>query len=138
MKSPATRRAPVIPRPKVRPVRTRHEALRRYRRPLAIACLLLAAAAALNELSSGQLAQREVVVAVSDLAAGAVISPADVQLQRIPADPDDHRLLTDPQELVGQRLAIAVPAGTALRSYLLVGPQLLAGSAPAPSQSPSG
>lgn len=130
MKSPATRRAPVIPRPKVRPVRTRHEALRRYRRPLAIACLLLAAAAALNELSSGQLAQREVVVAVSDLAAGAVISPADVQLQRIPADPDDQRLLTDPQELVGQRLAIAAPAGTALRSYLLVGPQLLAGSAP--------
>ncbi|ALQ30242.1 hypothetical protein ATC04_06460 [Arthrobacter sp. YC-RL1] len=120
----------MIPRPKVRPVRTRHEALRRYRRPLAIACLLLAAAAALNELSSGQLAQREVVVAVSDLAAGAMISPADVQLQRIPADPDDHRLLTDPQELVGQRLAIAVPAGTALRSYLLVGPQLLAGSAP--------
>lgn len=130
MKHPSARRAPAIPRPRVRPVRTRNEALRRYRRPLAVAFLLLAAAAALNVLSSGQLAQREVVVAATDLAAGAAISPDDVQLQRIPADPEDHRLLTDPQQLVGQRLAIAVPAGTALRSYLLVGPQLLAGSAP--------
>ncbi|MFJ2620663.1 RcpC/CpaB family pilus assembly protein [Glutamicibacter sp. NPDC087344] len=129
MKLPASRRAPLIPRPKVRPVRTRNEALRRYRRPLAIACLLLALAASLNTLSAGQLAKREVVVAASEIAAGAIISPADVQLRSVLADPDDPGLLSDPQALVGQRLAVGVPAGTALRHFLLVGPQLLTGSA---------
>ncbi|GAA1413304.1 hypothetical protein AUR04nite_30920 [Glutamicibacter uratoxydans] len=124
----AKSRAPVIPRPKLRPVRTRSEVLRRYRRPAGIACLLLAAAAALNLLADGQLGQREIVVAVADLPAGVVLTSSDVQLQQIPADANDHQLLTDVQDLVGQRLAVAVPAGTALRDYLLVGPQLLTGS----------
>lgn len=103
--------------------------LRRYRRPAGIACLLLAVAAALNLLASGQLGQRDVVVAMRDLPAGVVLTSSDVQLQQIPADAKDLQLLSDVQELVGQRLAVAVPAGTALRDYLLVGPGLLTGTA---------
>ncbi|WP_313812756.1 RcpC/CpaB family pilus assembly protein [Glutamicibacter sp.] len=128
MSRTAKSRAPKIPRPKLRPARTRSELLRRYRRPAGIACLLLAAAAALNLLASGQLGQRSVVVAVGDLPAGAVLTSGDVQLQQIPADANDRQLITNAQDLIGQRLAIAVPAGTALRDFLLVGPQLLTGS----------
>lgn len=121
-------KAPIIPRPKIRPVRNKNEVLRRYRRPLGIACLLLAVAAALNLLASGQLGQREVIVAMRDLPAGVVLTSSDVQLQQIPADAKDTQLLSDVQKLVGQRLAVAVPAGTALRDYLLVGPELLTGT----------
>lgn len=125
-------RTPVIPRPKIRAARTRHELLRRYRKPLALVLLLLALAAGINMLAEGQLAQREVVVASSDLASGQIVRADQVQLLSIPLDPADNQVLTEPQAVIGQRLAVAVPAGTVLREHLLVGPNLLTGTVAVP------
>ncbi|MGP9651530.1 RcpC/CpaB family pilus assembly protein [Glutamicibacter sp. AOP38-B1-38] len=123
------RRTPVIPRPRIRAARSRSELFRRYRKPLALACTLLALAAALNVLATGQLAQRQVVVALADIAAGRTVSAPQIEVQSVPLAPDDRQVITEPAAVLGQRLAVAVPAGTVLREHLLVGPNLLTGSA---------
>lgn len=123
------RRTPVIPRPRIRAARSRSELFRRYRKPLALACTLLALAAALNVLATGQLAQRQVVVALADIAAGRTVSAQQIEVQSVPLAPDDRQVITDPAAVLGQRLAVAVPAGTVLREHLLVGPNLLTGAA---------
>lgn len=121
-------RPPVIPKPKVRPVRTRSELLRRYRKPLAIGFALLALAGTLNVFSSGQLSQREVVVVSSDIAAGSEISANQLTVQTARLDPQDSEVFESADKLVGQRAAVGLDAGTVVRKYALVGPQLLAGS----------
>ncbi|TFH56646.1 flagellar biosynthesis protein FlgA [Glutamicibacter arilaitensis] len=127
-RSQATARPPVIPKPKIRPVRNRNELLRRYRKPLAIACALLALAGMLNVFSSGQLSQREVVVVISDIPAGSQITSNQLAVQTVRLDPQDDEVFESLEPVSGQRAAVALPAGTVLRSYSLVGPQLLAGS----------
>lgn len=124
----AASRPPVIPKPKIRPVRNRHELLRRYRKPLAIACALLALAGVLNVFSSGQLAQREVVVALSDIPAGSRISANQLTVQTVRLAPEDAEVFESIDAISGQRAAVALTAGTVLRNYSLVGPQLLTGS----------
>lgn len=124
----AAPRPPVIPKPKIRPVRNRNELLRRYRKPLAIACALLALAGMLNVFSSGQLAQREVVVALSDIPAGSRISANQLQVQTVRLDPHDAEVFEGIEAVAGQRAAVALRAGTVMRDYSLVGPQLLHGS----------
>lgn len=128
MSNLSRRRTPVIPRPKIRAARTRHQLLRRYRKPLALVLLLLAVAAGINVLAEGQLAQREVVVASGDLPSGQIVRADQVQLLSIPLDPADNQVLTEAEAVIGQRLAVAVPAGTVLREHLLVGPNLLTGT----------
>lgn len=118
----------MIPRPKIRAARTGSEVFRRYRKPLALVLLLIAVAAGINLLAQGQLAQRDVVVARIDLAAGAKLTADQVQLVRVPVDPADQQVLNDPQLIIGERLAVAIPAGTVLREHLLVGPNLLTGA----------
>ncbi|WP_172511232.1 SAF domain-containing protein [Glutamicibacter mishrai] len=127
-KSSARPRPPAIPRPKVRPARTRSELLRRYRKPLALAFTLLAVAGLLNVFSSGQLTQREVVVVASDIPAGSEISANQLSLQTVRLDPGDDEVFDSPEQLVGQRIAIGLDAGTVIRKYALVGEQLLAGA----------
>lgn len=122
-------RPPTIPRPKLRPVRTRSELLRRYRKPLAMAFALLALAGVLNVFSSGQLTQREVVIVTSDIAAGSEISATQISLQTVRLDPQDEEVFHSPEQLVGQRIAVGLSAGTVIRKYALVGEQLLAGTA---------
>lgn len=122
-------RPPAIPKPKIRPVRTRSELLRRYRKPLAIAFALLALAGVLNVFSSGQLAQRDVVVVSSDIPAGSEIAANHLSVQTVRLDPEDNEVFDSPEQLVGQRIAVGLSAGTVIRKYALVGEQLLAGSA---------
>lgn len=119
---------PAIPKPKLRPVRTRSELLRRYRKPLAVACALLALAGMLNVFSSGQLSQRNVVVVASDIPAGSEIAAGQLRVQTVRLDPQDAEVFENPETLVGQRAAVGLSAGTVLRNYALVGPQLLSGA----------
>lgn len=128
MSNLSRRATPVIPRPKIRAARTRGELMRRYRKPLALVLLLLAVAAGMNVLADGQLAQRKVVVTTADLASGQLIGAEQVQLVSVPLDPADRQVISDPGAVIGQRLAVAVPAGTLLREHLLVGPNLLTGT----------
>ncbi len=121
-------RPPVIPKPKVRAVRTRSELMRRYRKPLAIGFALLALAGTLNVFSSGQLSQREVVVVSTDIAAGSEISASHLSVQTARLDPEDNEVYESADQLVGQRVAVGLDAGTVVRKYALVGPQLLAGA----------
>lgn len=121
-------RPPAIPKPKIRPARTRSELLRRYRKPLAMAFALLALAGVLNVFSSGQLTQREVVVVSSDIPAGSEIVANHLSVQTVRLDPEDNEVFDSPEQLVGQRIAVGLSAGTVIRKYALVGEQLLAGT----------
>ena len=85
-------RPPTIPRPKTRPAGSAAQLLRRYRKPLAAALMLLAAAAGLNLLASGTVSEREVVVAATDLAAGSVIEPSQLEVRTLAVDPSDGQV----------------------------------------------
>jgi pilus assembly protein CpaB len=67
-----------------------------------------------------------VVVAASDLPAGAVLSPADVAVVRLPPDVVPRGVAPDAQPLVGRVVAAAVRAGEPLTDVRLVGPGLTA------------
>jgi len=122
--------APRIPRPRRRPVSSRAEALRRYRRPLAAALAALAVASLLSSLAPPNDAERRVLVMVADRPAGAELLASDVGSIEVSGPLEDPGLPGDPHQVVGQRLAVGLPAGALLSEHVLIGPQLLAGSAP--------
>lgn len=129
MKFFRTRSAPTIPRPRIRPATSRQAVLRRYRRPAAVALALLAGALMLQSVAKAGYSTVEVPVAAADLPAGHVLQSGDLRWVAQPAaegrpEPPPH------DALVGERLAIAVPAGLPVHEHLLVGPQLLTGTSP--------
>jgi Flp pilus assembly protein CpaB len=102
------------------------------RRLLALACLLLAALSAVHtthSVASPVTATVDVVVAAHDLAAGAVIEPADVRVARWPATLRSAAALSTAAAAVGRRLAGAVGSGELITSTRLVGGNLTAGLA---------
>lgn len=56
-------------------------------------------------------ATQDVVVAARDLGAGAMLTPADLEVRTVPSDQLPADVLTDPATLVGQTLAVVRYAG---------------------------
>lgn len=67
-----------------------------------------------------------VVVLARDVAAGAVLTEADVAVVDVAAELAPERALRDPAELIGGRLAVGLPAGLPLTGHVLAGPGLAA------------
>lgn len=101
-----------------------------YRRPLAAALAALAVAVSLSVLVPEQAETVPVVVATRDLASGAVLDAASldvVQLASAALPPD---VLADPTEVAGHQLAFPAAEGSPLVTAMLVGPGLLTGTEP--------
>ncbi len=84
----------------------------------------LAVTAALHELRPPQPRTRAVVVAARDLPAGTRLAAADVQLSRVPAGLAVSGTTTDAAALVGEDLAVPVPAGLPVVPGLLASGEL--------------
>jgi len=69
-----------------------------------------------------------VVVVSSDIPAGSEIVANHLSVQTVRLDPEDNEVFDSPEQLVGQRIAVGLSAGTVIRKYALVGEQLLAGT----------
>ncbi|BCT76980.1 hypothetical protein SCMU_28220 [Sinomonas cyclohexanicum] len=112
----------------------RRSRLRRFvdrrRRTVAAALLCLGAGIAVYQLTPPSAAMVSVAVAARDLAGGAALSPGDLRTARLPADAVPQRAELDPPRLVGQRLAGPLRSGEVLTDAAVVGPGLLAGTAP--------
>ena len=119
-----------IPRPRRRPVTTRAAFFRRYRRPLALALLVLGMASFLSALAPQQQAEHQVLTLNVARPAGGQLQASDLSLSTVSGAVQDSGLLTDMQQAVGERLAVGLPAGALLSEHVLIGPQLLTGAAP--------
>lgn len=93
------------------------------RRPLAALCLGLAVAAAVHAVSAPAPPTVEVLSAVRDLPAGAVLAGDDVQLVALPPDAVPDGSTTD---AVGRTLAAPLRAGEPITDVRLVGADLAA------------
>lgn len=124
------RQAPVTKPPRVRRrLRTGglYRWMRRFRIPLAVLLGVCAAAAA---LLAGEHSTAETTVAVrvtADVAAGDVLSAAVLEETEIDAAavPGNHPLQME--DLLGETVAVALPAGALVNQTQLVGPGLLQG-----------
>ncbi|MDQ0735667.1 RcpC/CpaB family pilus assembly protein [Arthrobacter agilis] len=103
-----------------------------YRRRRLLACLLfsLAAGVAVEALVGDDYATTTVATAARDLAAGTVLTEADVALTRLPVAAVGHRPFGQTDRLVGQQLATPLLRGSPIASTALVGDGLLTGAAP--------
>ncbi|SDJ40674.1 Flp pilus assembly protein CpaB [Frankineae bacterium MT45] len=98
------------------------------RRALALACLLLAAVAALNAHPRAAAApQAAVLIAAHSLSAGSYLTPADVKRGSWPPEDRTSNALTTPSQAVGQRLATGLVAGELITRTRLVGRDLTRG-----------
>lgn len=119
-----------IPRPRRRPASTRAALFRRYRKPLALALLVLGIASLLSSLAPESSSERQLLTLIVDRPAGAELRAGDLGYSKITGDLTDPGLLTDQDQAVGQHLAVGLPAGALVTEQVLIGPQLLTGSAP--------
>lgn len=125
-----TSRAPRIPRPRRRPASSRAELFRRYRRPLAVAFAVLAGASLLSALAPERTSDQQVLTLAMEKPAGSQLLAQDVVLSPVSGLSQVPGLLDDPQQAIGQRLAVGLPAGALLNEQVLIGPQLLTGMPP--------
>ena len=119
-----------IPRPRRRPATTRAALLRRYRKPLALMLLVLGLASFLSSLAPPSSEEQRLVTLSVDRPAGAELRATDLEVRMLPAQLDSPGLLSDPQQVIGQRLAVGLPAGSLVSEQMLIGPQLLTGTTP--------
>lgn len=125
---------PVLPRPPR--VRRRlkpgglYRWMRRFRIPLAVLLGLCAVLAVLLAREPEQGVTVTAVRAVSDLAAGQVLTAAVLEEVEVDVEavPRGHSI--DVEALIGESVAVAVPAGALVHTTQLVGPGLLAGYGP--------
>lgn len=102
------------------PVRYRLRVLTwRARRPLAALCAGLAALVAVHLARPAELPTAHVLVAARDLALGAELTDDDVVLDAVPVALLPPGLAA-PEDVLGRRLAVPVPAGLPLVAELLV------------------
>lgn len=101
--------------------------MRRFRIPLAAVLGLCAVLAVLLGREPAQGEMTTAIRATSDLAAGQVISAAVVEEVEVDAEavPAEHN--AELEALIGQSVAVSVPAGALVHTTQLVGPGLLAG-----------
>ena len=104
--------------------------LERRRRTLAAALACIAVGAAVYQLTPPSAAMAPVAVAARDLPAGAQLDAADLTIARLPAEAVPRGASSGPSGLAGQRIAGAVRRGEIITDAALVGPGLLAGTAP--------
>jgi pilus assembly protein CpaB len=108
------------------PVRTPPQELlaqfHRHRRVLAGAAAGLVAAAAMAWLRPARVPTVAVVVASTQLAAGARLTAADLRLETLPTTDAPPGSAGDPALLDGRRLAQSVPAGVPVTVAALAGP----------------
>ena len=123
-------RALQIPRPRRRPATTRAAVLRRYRKPLALALLVLGMASFLSALAPEQHAEQRVLTLSVPRPAGAELRASDLVYRTVAGDLEDPGLLTEQEQAVGERLAVGLPAGALLSRQMLIGEHLLTGTAP--------
>lgn len=88
--------------------------LRLRRRPLAALCTFVAVLAALLALSPPPSTSQPVVAAASGLAAGSVLTRADLVVRQVPPDMVPQAAFAEPDALVGRTLAAPVTAGSIL------------------------
>lgn len=128
----ATRDLPLRPRLLDR-VRDRLTSVRRAvlrrRRTLAVLCTVAAVAAGIRAAAPPAAPTLEVLVAASDLPAGARLAAGDVEVVALAPDAVPDGALDDVDDAVGSLLAAPVRAGEAVTDVRLVGPGL-ADSAP--------
>lgn len=111
------------------PARLR-QGLWRWRRVLLVVVLALSAHAVVAELRPAPTPTAPVVVAARELAAGSALAAGDLRVAAWPEGLHSDALLADPQQLVGERLALGVPAGLPVTDSLVVGPGVAAGAPP--------
>lgn len=116
-----------------RPVRSRRTQWRitLARRGLAALFVGLAGVLAVSSLRPPPTPTTAVLVAARDLAAGAVLTSADVRAVQVPTTAPIVAATGDPTALVGQRLAGPVSAGEPISATRLLGQGLLTGRPPA-------
>lgn len=123
-----------MPSPPVPPSRRRRLRLRRllwrWRHALLAVAVVSAVGVVVQELRPPAPATVAVVVLTRDVPAGAALAETDVHSVRLPRELVAARMLRAPAEVVGQRLAVGLPAGFPLAEEVLVGPGLATGTAP--------
>lgn len=118
---PSTSLTPLLHTPSAKRARRRlSRSLRRYRRPLAAGLIVLALASAIRPVAEARGVTSWAVVVTRDLAAGDVITHADVTTREVPVDvlPSDGIATID--DVVGSRLAMAASANEVLTPRRLV------------------
>jgi Flp pilus assembly protein CpaB len=100
--------------------------LYRYRRPVAAVCAACAVflLAVTLRPTTPQLAT--VVVAAADLPGGTTLAPGDLRIQEVPVDVVLPGAFTEPDDVVGGVLAVAVLAGEPVTTTRMVSGQSLA------------
>ncbi len=83
-----------------------------------------------HELRPPAPATVEVLVLARDVPAGAELGPGDLRTEALPRGLAAPRMLRSPPDVVGERLAVGLPAGFPLAPEVLVGTGLAAGAAP--------
>ncbi len=119
------------PRPGGPPLRYRlRRLLHRHRRLLA--CLLFSAAAgvAVEAVVGEDYATTDVVSASRDLAAGTVLTAADLRTVQLPEEAAVGGAFERPDQVIGQQLATPLSAGFPLPASALMGDGLLTGAEP--------
>lgn len=119
------------PRPRGAPLRYRlRRLLHRHRRLLA--CLLFSAAAgvAVEAVVGEDYATIDVVSASRDLAAGTVLTAADLRTVRLPEEAAVGGAFERPDQVIGQQLATPLSAGFPVPATALMGDGLLTGAKP--------
>lgn len=102
----------------------------RWRHLVAAGALGLAAAVAVGAMTPAPPPSEEVVVLSSARPAGAVLRMGDLVVRTVPTGLLPDGALLEPEPLVGERLAVALPAGYPLADGVLVGPRLARGAPP--------
>lgn len=107
-------------------LRDLRRAVARHRRLLAAGLAAAATALALTALRPEPAPTTSVIVAATDLSAGASLAAADLTARALPADAAPDGAVTDETDLVGQVLAAPVRRGEPLTDVRLVGASLAA------------
>lgn len=102
----------------------------RWRHLVAASALGLAAAVAVGATTPAPPPSERAVVLSSARPAGAVLRNGDLVVRTVPTDLLPDGALLEPEQLVGERLAVALPAGYPLADGVLVGPRLARGAPP--------
>lgn len=98
---------------------------------LAVALLLCAAAAiTVHQLTPAPAATAMALAAARDLPAGTALQVSDLARLKVPPDLMAGGFLRDPAQVAGKQLAAPVRKGQPLTDTVLLGPGLLAGTAP--------
>lgn len=111
-------------------VRQARRLLSRFRRPVSAVLAGVAVLAVVEALAPAPTATRPVAVASRDLAAGVVLSAADVETKAMPPDLVPVGAPTSASAVLGHVVAGPLRAGEPLTDRRLLGPSLLAGYPP--------